>query len=71
MSRLVKPGGELAGFFYLDNNQKGPPFGIAPHALRALLEEDFVCREEHIVPADQSIPVFKGKERWQAWKRKL
>jgi SAM-dependent methyltransferase len=71
MAELVRPGGELAGFFYIDDNQKGPPFGIAPHALKALLEKDFVLQEEEAVPADQSIPVFKGKEVWQVWKRKL
>lgn len=68
---LVRPGGELAGFFYLDDNEKGPPFGIAPHALRALLEGDFELREEKAIPPEHSIPVFKGKEVWQVWRRKL
>jgi SAM-dependent methyltransferase len=70
MGELVGPGGTLAGFFYFDDNGRGPPFGIAPPALRALLE-DFELAHETPVPEGQSIPVFKGKERWQVWKRKL
>ena len=27
MAERVRPGGELAGFFYLDDNPRGPPFG--------------------------------------------
>ena len=68
---LVRPGGELAGFFYLDDNERGPPFGIAAHALRALLEGDFELSEEKPIPPEDSIPVFKGKEVWQVWRRKL
>ena len=71
VAELVRPGGELAGFFYLDDNQRGPPFGVAPHALRALLEADFELSEERAIPAADSIPVFKGKEVWQVWRRKL
>jgi SAM-dependent methyltransferase len=70
LTELVRPGGELAGFFYIDDNQKGPPFGIAPHALRELLE-GFELREEKAIPPEQSIPVFRRKEVWQVWKRKL
>jgi SAM-dependent methyltransferase len=71
VAELVRPGGELAGYFYLDDNERGPPFGVAPHALRALLEERFGLSEEKAIPPEQSIPVFKGKEVWQVWKRKL
>jgi len=71
LSELVHPGGELAGFFYLDDNQRGPPFGIAPHALSALLHDNFKLSEEKAIPPEQSIPVFQRKEVWQVWKRKL
>ena len=27
MAELVRPGGELAGFFYMNDNERGPPFG--------------------------------------------
>jgi SAM-dependent methyltransferase len=71
VAELVRPGGQLAGFFYLDDNERGPPFGVAPHALGALLEDRFELSEEKAIPPEQSIPVFKGKEVWQVWRRKL
>ena len=71
VAELVRPGGELAGFFYLDDNERGPPFGVAPHALRALLENEFELMEDKAIPPEQSIPVFQRKEVWQVWKRKL
>jgi SAM-dependent methyltransferase len=71
VAELVRPGGELAGFFYFDDNEKGPPFGIAPHALKLFLEGYFSLESEVAIPSSQSIAVFRGKERWQVWKRKL
>lgn len=71
VAELVRPGGELAGFFFFDDNEKGPPYGIAPHALGALLENEFALSEELAIPPEQSIPVFQRKEVWQVWRRKL
>jgi SAM-dependent methyltransferase len=70
-AELVRPGGELAGFFYIDDNQHGPPFGIAPSQLNSLLTKNFQLNEELPIPAEQSLPVFKGKEVWQVWERRL
>ena len=70
-AELVRPGGALAGFFYFDDNQRGPPFGIAPRRLHELLHGPFELAEERAVPPGESIPVFKGKESWQVWKRRL
>lgn len=70
MAKVVRPGGVVAGFFFFDDNAKGPPFGITPTALEALLAPDFDRIEDAPVPPTQSIPVFEGKERWQAWWRK-
>lgn len=70
MAALVRPGGELAGFFYLDRNPKGPPFGTSREELNRLLP-GFAREEEVAIPAAQSLPVFQGKEIWQVWKRKL
>jgi SAM-dependent methyltransferase len=68
---LVRPGGLLAGFFFFDDNERGPPFGIAQARLHQLLDESFVLMEDEPVPAAHSVPVLAGKERWQAWKRRL
>ena len=68
MASLVRSGGVLAGFFYFDDNRRGPPFGIAPERLAALLER-FERVEDR--PAASSLAVFRGNERWQVWKRRL
>lgn len=67
-AQLLAPGGLLAGYFYFDDKEKGPPFGIARTALDALLAPHFDCIADDAV--DDSIPVFAGKERWMVWRRK-
>jgi len=71
MAERVRPGGQVAGFFYLDDNPRGPPFGISRQGLKDLLDEAFELSSDHPVPPAESIPVFKGKEIWQVWKRRL
>jgi SAM-dependent methyltransferase len=71
MAELVRPGGELAGFFYVDDNERGPPFGISREGLEDLLGEAFELTEGQRVPPAQSLAVFKGKEIWQVWRRRL
>jgi SAM-dependent methyltransferase len=68
VAALLKTGGLLAGFFYFDSSPKGPPFGIEPAALQALLSPHF-RHIETATPRD-SIPVFQGKEQWQVWQRR-
>lgn len=68
---LVQPGGELAGFFYFDDNERGPPLGISAARLDELLSSGFELTEDVAIPEEQSLPVFKGKERWQVWTRRL
>jgi hypothetical protein len=70
VAELLRPGGALAGFFYLDDNERGPPFGISRPELDALLS-GFELKEHRPVPESESIPVFKGKEVWQVWTRPL
>lgn len=65
---LLPAGGLLAGFFYFDDAPKGPPFGIAPDELGALLTPYFERIEDQ--PVADSIPAFEGKERWQVWRRR-
>jgi SAM-dependent methyltransferase len=68
---LVRPGGVLAGFFFFDDNERGPPFGIAQARLHELLDASFELGEDQPIPAAASVPVLAGKERWQVWKRRL
>lgn len=67
-AELLAPGSLLAGFFFFDTTQKGPPFGISPVELDALLAPFFERIADDAV-AD-SLPVFAGKERWQVWRRR-
>ena len=68
VAQLLPPGGLLAGYFFLCEQPKGPPFGILPEQLDALLGENFVRIED--VAVNDSIPVFSGRERWQVWRRR-
>ncbi|HSG24004.1 MAG TPA: methyltransferase domain-containing protein [Azonexus sp.] len=68
VAELLQPGGLLAGFFFLCEQPKGPPFGVLPEELEALLSANFVLIEDAAV--NDSIPVFSGRERWQVWLRR-
>ena len=65
LTELLRPGGRLAGFFYFDDGERGPPFGLKTGELEALLGEHFDRVADS--PAGDSIPIFAGKERWQVW----
>jgi SAM-dependent methyltransferase len=71
MAELVRRGGLLAGFYYLDDNERGPPFGASLEALAALREPAFELAEDTPVPPEQSLAVFRGRERWQVWRRRI
>ena len=64
---LVAPGGLLAGYFYFDAGERGPPFPLHSGDELAQLLVGFARIED--APVDDSIPVFQGKERWQVWQR--
>ena len=68
MAEVVAPGGVLAGFFYFGEGERGPPFPLAAQdELQRLLAPAFERIADEPVP--DSIAVFAGKERWQAWRR--
>jgi SAM-dependent methyltransferase len=67
-AELLRPGGELAGFFFLKETAKGPPFGISAQALQALMNSRFELIEDKAV--SDSLPVFEGAERWQVWRKR-
>ena len=71
IAEVVRTGGRLVGFFYLNDNERGPPFGIDARRLEELRGENFDLIEDEPVPAEQSVPVLAGREVWQAWKRRL
>lgn len=65
---LLPAGGLVAGFFYFDEDGRGPPFALhGQPELDALMARAFERIEDAAV--EDSIPVFAGKERWQVWRR--
>lgn len=68
MAELVEPGGVVAGFFFFDEGERGPPFPLHSQGeLDALMSAAFERVDD--APVDDSIAVFRGKERWQVWRR--
>jgi len=68
-AELLAPGGWLTGLFFIDAGvSEGPPFGIDQEALLALLDPAFELHSDS--ESLGSLPVFVGRERWQAWRRR-
>lgn len=69
MAGLVRPGGWLAGYFFIAAGDRGPPFPLSdPAELDALLSPAFERERDEPVP--DSIGAFQGRERWQVWRRR-
>ncbi len=62
---LLGPQGRVAGFFFFEDGERGPPFGLKAGELEDLLGRHFVRTSDAAV--SDSIPIFAGKERWQIW----
>lgn len=68
IAEVLRPGGLLAGHFFFGDGVRGPPFPLRSQAeLDGLLGERFTRIEDR--PVDDSIEVFRGRERWQVWQR--
>ena len=65
VAELLVPKGRLAGFFFFDEGERGPPFGLGSGEIETLLGESFGRRSD--APVADSIPIFAGRERWQVW----
>jgi Thiopurine S-methyltransferase (TPMT) len=70
MAQMLQPGKLLAGFFYFNDEAKGPPFGLKAGELAVLLSPWFNCLDDKAVPQEESIEIMQNKERWQVWERK-
>jgi SAM-dependent methyltransferase len=68
VAALLPPSGLLAGYFFICDQIKGPPFGILREQLDELLQANFELLEDMAVT--DSIHVFAGRERWQVWRRR-
>jgi SAM-dependent methyltransferase len=67
-TRLLAPGGLLAGFFFIDeaaaDPRRGPPFPARRAEIDSLFAAGFERVEARAVDPAQSIPVFAGREHW-------
>jgi SAM-dependent methyltransferase len=68
MAQLLQAGGQLSGYFFFDDNTRGPPFGTSEQTLDTLLGSAFSRELDEAVTG--SLPIFEGKERWQHWRRR-
>jgi len=66
VAQLLVPQGRIAGFFFFEDGERGPPFGLKAGELESLLSGRFERTEDR--PVGDSIPIFAGKERWQVWR---
>ena len=68
---LLRPGGVLAGIFFYGYDPEPPPHPLTPTTAAKLLGRDFRLIEDRPIPAEQTLPVYGGAERWQVWKKSL
>jgi SAM-dependent methyltransferase len=69
MAQLLRPGGLLVGLFYYGTDPEGPPFPLAA-AQASQLFSQFDLVVDRAIPANNSLPLFAGFERWQEWQLK-
>ena len=69
-TELLKPGGVVVGFYLFGDKDDGPPFGLAPLEPAALFGQAFELLVDQAVPAEESLPLFAGRERWQERRRR-
>ncbi|NWK79188.1 methyltransferase domain-containing protein [Aquitalea sp. LB_tupeE] len=67
VSQLLRPGGFLAGVFFLADKPKGPPYGTSLAELHQRLDPAFSLLS--CQPVAAAIPVFAGQEYWMVWQR--
>ncbi|WP_024301954.1 methyltransferase [Pseudogulbenkiania sp. MAI-1] len=68
MAALLRPGGVLAGFFFLADKPKGPPFGASLGELQQRFGPWFDLLD--IRKIEETLPVFAGGEYWLTWQRR-
>jgi hypothetical protein len=72
--QLLRRGGSLAGFFFVDEAaaepRRGPPFAVTSAELHRLLDDAFDLVVDRALGPEESAAVFAGRERWQQWRRR-
>jgi SAM-dependent methyltransferase len=68
MADLLSPEGRLIGvFLYGQRSSSGPPFPLTDPEANELFKKHFQLVRSEVVT--DSLPLFRGMERWQEWVR--
>jgi SAM-dependent methyltransferase len=65
MTGLLRPNGKLVGIFFYGQQTDPPPYPLNPEKASELFREKFYLTKN--VPVSDSLPIFRGSERWQEW----
>jgi SAM-dependent methyltransferase len=65
MAELCAPDGRLIGLFLYGQEPDPPPYPLAENHAGELFGRNF--RLVHTAPVSDSLPLFRGMERWQEW----
>ena len=68
IAELLLPGGRLVGLFLYGHEPEPPPFPLTDETAAALLGKSFRLVNAESAAAD-SVPVYRGMERWQEWEK--
>ena len=65
VANLLRPKGRLAGFFFYGEESDPPPYPLTGATAKKLFADQFeLVRSE---PVTDSLPIFRGMEKWQEW----
>jgi SAM-dependent methyltransferase len=65
MTELLSPGGRLIGLFLYGQQPESPPYPITDEQANQLFQRCFRLERNELVT--DSLPLFRGRERWQEW----
>ena len=66
VAELLRPGGILAGFFFYGAEAEPPPYPLTKEKAAEIFEDRFELEASE--PVADSLPVFRGTEKWQEWR---
>lgn len=67
IARLLRPSALLAGVFLYGEEDEPPPYPLTEGSAKSLFGNLFTLTRTD--PVTDSLPLFRGKERWQEWRR--
>ncbi len=65
----LRPGGRLMGVFIYGHEPEPPPFPLTDIGEAKALLRGFALEHDEPIPAEETLPLYTGMERWQVWRR--